>query len=169
MTELTYAQAPTVEEIGQLEAHFPAMATVLLAEADRELREIYLAFLYRKGFRVETAGDGLECLAKLRQFSPDVLILDLEMLWGGGDGVLGVLQEEPRLLPRRIVLTSTTAPAPILNGQIEPDVYVLTKPFPGTALLRCAALPTSIGQPSNNGQNHGVLVVDDDSAIRDLL
>lgn len=125
----------------------PTMATVLLAEADRELRETYFAFLSRNGFRVESAGDGLECLAKLRQFTPDVLILDLEMPWGGGSGVLGFLQEEPRYLPKRIVLTSTITPAPILNGQTEPDVYVLTKPFPGAALLRCAALLKSIGQP----------------------
>lgn len=113
------------------------MPTLLFADADRELREIYPSLLSHKGFVVETAGDGLECLAKLRQFMPDLLILDLELPWGGGDGVLGVMREDPRLQAVRVVLTSTAA-GNLDSVTSPPVVLTLPKPFPLSALLLCA-------------------------------
>ena len=44
--------------------------------------------LLREGFELETAVSGLECVARLREAVPDVLVLEPHMPWGGGDGVL---------------------------------------------------------------------------------
>ena len=93
------------------------MPTVLCADADRELRDVYVWLLSSYGFRVETAGDSLECLTKLRQFVPDLLLLDLELPWGGGDGVLEVMRGNPSLLPARVVLTSSVATVSYLIGK----------------------------------------------------
>lgn len=56
-------------------------------------------FLTRRGFDVCVASNGLECMELLREVRPDVVVLDWEMPWGGGDGVLALLQDELRLPP----------------------------------------------------------------------
>jgi hypothetical protein len=47
-------------------------------------------FLLR-GYEIETATGGVECLEKLRRNTSGVLILDLEPSWCGGDAVLSVM------------------------------------------------------------------------------
>lgn len=112
------------------------MPAVLLAEADRELRYAYHWFLTRHGFDVETAADGLDCLAKLRRFVPDLVVLDLELPWGGGDGVLGVIREDTRFGPIQVLLTSAGASPEVLDKLAAPPVIkTLTKPFPLASLL----------------------------------
>ncbi len=117
------------------------MPTVLVADGDRETRAVHAWLLSSYGLEVERAGDSLECLAKLRRSLPDLLLLDLELPWGGGDNVLGVLREAPPLLPTRVVLTSAVAPA---HGRDRlawpPVVQAFTKPFQLSAQLERAAL-----------------------------
>ena len=149
------------------------MPTILLAEANRELRDAYHAFLSRCGFQVDTAQDGLECLAKLRQSVPNVLILDLDLPWGGGDGVLAFLREEQDLLPNRIVLTSANETAhQFVCLQSPPVVKTLPKPFPLSDLLEHAEPgPSQVSQHTSDGggRRRGVLVVDDEPFVRELL
>jgi DNA-binding response OmpR family regulator len=66
---------------------------VLLADGDEWLLASYRTFLFGNGFEVATATNGLECLTQLRDFIPDILVLDPEMLWGQGDGILALMQE----------------------------------------------------------------------------
>jgi CheY-like chemotaxis protein len=58
------------------------------------------------GYAVQTACTGLVCLACLRQQCPDLLILDFDLTWGGGDGVLARLREDPTLLAPPVILTT---------------------------------------------------------------
>jgi CheY-like chemotaxis protein len=51
--------------------------------------------MLRHGYDVETANGGLECLAKLRHRTPDLLVLRWTLPWGGGDGILAWLREQP--------------------------------------------------------------------------
>jgi CheY-like chemotaxis protein len=83
------------------------MPTALFADADRESRDLHAWLLSSYGFQVDTASNGLQCLAKLSHSLPDLLILDLELPWGGGDGVLALIRQDLRLLPSRVVLTSS--------------------------------------------------------------
>ena len=68
--------------------------TLLIAEGDTELCNLYRHLLMERGYTVETSNDGLDCLRKLRRGIPDVLVLDLDLHWGGGEGVLAWLREE---------------------------------------------------------------------------
>ncbi len=70
-------------------------ARVLIADADDCLRESYRTCLEGQGFVVIGAASGLECVARLRDSSPDILVLDPAVPWGGGDGVLAMMDEEP--------------------------------------------------------------------------
>lgn len=142
------------------------MTAVLIAEANRSLRELYRVRLGNQGFEVNTASDGLECLDKLSQRVPDWLILDLDLLWGGGVGVLGVVREEDRFRSVKVVLTSSSpGPQVIADLTSPPVVQTLNKPFPFPALLDLLAQQPLCGVMDCLE----ILVVDDESAIRDLL
>ena len=66
---------------------------VLIADPDESLLCSYRSALSRTGFQVATASNGLECVAILRSFVPDVLVLELDMPWGGGVGVLAMMHD----------------------------------------------------------------------------
>lgn len=73
-----------------------ARIRVLFADPDEFLLVIYREFL-RDDFEVFTARDGVECLARLRDCTPDVLVLEPNLPWGGDDHVLALKQESIEL------------------------------------------------------------------------
>ena len=73
---------------------------VLIADSDPALLASYRDFLVRQGFEVALARDGLDCLAQLRSTFPDVLVLEPELPWGQGDGVLALMEEADGLAAR---------------------------------------------------------------------
>jgi DNA-binding NtrC family response regulator len=110
--------------------------TLLIAESDADLRDVYRKFLGERDYEVETASDGLDCLAKLRQRMPAVLVLDLELPWGGGDGVLAWLREHRVTAGLPVVLTAAAGCSPDATKDIRPPVVeFLPKPFTLTTLL----------------------------------
>lgn len=52
---------------------------VLMADPDGSLPAVYRAPLLQDGFELVTASSGLECVARLRERVPDVLVLDIEV------------------------------------------------------------------------------------------
>ena len=110
--------------------------TVLIAESDAELRDAYRTYLTGRGYEVETAADGLDCLEKLRRVTPAVLVLDRGLRWGGADGVLACLREERATSGVSVVLTAMAGNPPDVAGDIEPPVVqFLPKTFSPAALL----------------------------------
>ncbi|NBO91079.1 MAG: response regulator [Planctomycetia bacterium] len=91
-------------------------ARILLAERDSQLREYYRAYLDRHGFEVKTASDGLDCLTKIRNSSPDLLILDRDLLWGGSDGVLACLNEDGLDSQLPVILTASCYPCDLRSS-----------------------------------------------------
>ena len=53
--------------------------SVLVVDDDPDVREVLVQFLGQRGYHVETAADGLEGMRILKQRTPDVLLLDIEM------------------------------------------------------------------------------------------
>src|SRR5262249_24541490 len=45
-------------------------------------------------FEVSVVTNGLDCVAGLRSFRSDILVLEPELLWGAGEGVLARMREE---------------------------------------------------------------------------
>jgi carbon storage regulator CsrA len=102
---------------------------VLIADTDEYLLGTYREHLAQHGFDVITATGGVECVAKLRECVPDVLVLEPSIPWGGGDGVLAMMYEEPDVpLVPVIVLTYgrdrsalyRLAPFPVDDYQVKP-------------------------------------------------
>jgi carbon storage regulator len=77
---------------------------IMIADPDKYLLNAYSEQFRRLGATVTTATTGLECIERLRECVPDVLILEPLLLWGDGEGVLAMMQNEPELRPARVIL-----------------------------------------------------------------
>lgn len=71
-------------------------AKILLVDDDPDLREAMTTILESQPYQVATAKDGIECLEKIKEGSPDLIILDLLMPRMDGFGVVKELKENPR-------------------------------------------------------------------------
>lgn len=113
------------------------MLSVLHADCDGNQCERQVADLASRGYHIRTAANGLDCLEKLRQATPDLLILDLHLPWGGSEGVLAVMRAEPAL--RRVpvvIITANQSSIQTLNKIASPPVVrALARPFSLLALL----------------------------------
>lgn len=110
---------------------------ILVAEADRAAVTAHVRELEAAGFAVLTAGDGLECVERLRTALPDVLVLDAEILWGGGDGILAVCQEETLL---------RSIPAIVMVGRRNASVLYRLAPYPVGDLLFKPVAPGKLAE-----------------------
>lgn len=110
---------------------------LLIADADDAWLDVCERGLCDRGFTVATARDGLACLAQLqRNPPPDVVILALDMPWGGGDGVLAILREEASPLNHKVVIVTGQAPPDVLSARSGiPSSQCLPKPFHVDELL----------------------------------
>ncbi len=94
------------------------------------MREIYRLYFPHFGFDVATASDGVDCLSEMREFRPDVLVLDLDLLWGGADGVLAAMHESGHDRPIPVVLTTRWIQSRRATRHLVPPVVkLLEKPF----------------------------------------
>jgi CheY-like chemotaxis protein len=60
------------------------MANILIVEDDKDLNNAYSIILESEGYTVASAFDGKEALATLKDFQPDLILLDLLMPIMGG-------------------------------------------------------------------------------------
>lgn len=107
---------------------------LLIAEADEGLADDFRHFFWNRGFDVEIATDGLQCLDRLRQCPPHALVLDYELPWGGGDGVLARMHEDFHLtaIPVFVITSGVSANVSGSAHQAVDDAPVVAcfrKPF----------------------------------------
>ena len=102
---------------------------VLVADPDASLAAVYRGPLAREGFELVAAASGVECVARLSERVPDVLVIEPQMPWGGGEGVLAIMGESPDLaMVPVMILTSCRDPHvlqsvarfPISDYQVKP-------------------------------------------------
>jgi DNA-binding response OmpR family regulator len=107
----------------------PTPIRVLMADPDKALYPMYREPLSQEGFEMITALNGLECLARLRECPPDIFVLEPQLPWGGGDGVLTIMGQIPALaIVPVMILTSCRDPRvlegvsrfPITDYQVKP-------------------------------------------------
>jgi CheY-like chemotaxis protein len=108
---------------------------VLMADGDSILLSLYRAFLSTEALDVRTASTGLECLEQLRRWRPDVLVLDAELPWGAGAGVLEVMREDPTLPEVPVLLLAANPGAATEEATSLRDYALLIKPVPPSMLV----------------------------------
>jgi CheY-like chemotaxis protein len=111
---------------------------VLVVDDEADLLQIVSDRLVAVGYRVLTASDGIEALARAREAEPGCIILDLKMPRLGG---FEALPEIRRAAPRARVIVLTGSPNRPLREACRArgaDEFVL-KPFDPGELLRLTA------------------------------
>jgi len=101
---------------------------VLVADDEKNLRELLVRELSRKGHAVEGVGDGEAALEQLRDDPPDVLILDMKMPRLEGIEVLRHLAEQGGEAPQVIVTTGFQEVSSAVEAMKLGAYDYLTKP-----------------------------------------
>ena len=119
------------------------MAHILVAEDDATTREMIGGILKKKGYRVNSARDGITALNALKKKKFDLLLLDIWMPRMTGLGLIGTLHGEKHI-PKIIVMTSDKTSDTVLNS-LRGQVYqFLAKPFEADALI--SAVESALSQ-----------------------
>jgi DNA-binding response OmpR family regulator len=87
-----------------------------MADPDESLQPLYREHLMQEGFELVTAVSALECVARLRERVPDVVVLEPQLPWGGGDGVLALMGEVPQLATVPIMVLTSCRDSRLLEG-----------------------------------------------------
>lgn len=82
------------------------MKTILFVEDDPFLIDIYSAKLKEAGFEIEIAKDGEECLAKVKEKKPDLIVLDIVLPKISGWEVLKEIKKDRNLKDLKIIIFS---------------------------------------------------------------
>src|SRR5271165_5391641 len=91
------------------------MARILVVEDDRDLNKAYCIILKLEGHEVVSAYDGKEALAKLKDFAPELVLLDLLMPIMGGLEFLKSWEKSKRQPDVRILIFSNMENSPAVN------------------------------------------------------
>ena len=67
---------------------------MLIAHPDQRYRSALRRWFGKRGHKVVTVDNGINCVNALRHEAPDVLVLHQGLLWGGADGVLEIMRQD---------------------------------------------------------------------------
>jgi DNA-binding response OmpR family regulator len=115
------------------------VATVLIVEDERKLRELLRSYLERDGLTVLTAATGAEALSLAASGQPDLVVLDLGLPDISGEAVAQELRRESSM-PILMLTARSTEEDRVRGLMLGADDYV-TKPFsPREVVLRVQAI-----------------------------
>ncbi len=83
---------------------------IVLADRDAGLLADHGTFLARQGYEVAVCSDALACLELLRSFRPDLLVLDPDLPWGQGEGLLSLMRDGDAPTVPVVVMSDHPAP-----------------------------------------------------------
>ncbi|MCM8773213.1 MAG: response regulator [Candidatus Omnitrophica bacterium] len=99
---------------------------ILIAEDEKEIVELLESVLKRRGFEVMVAFDGEEAKAKITEFSPHIVILDLAMPKVDGWEVLKWLREDKKSNIPAIVISGKNQMNDIKKTyDLDADYYIV--------------------------------------------
>jgi DNA-binding response OmpR family regulator len=139
------------------------VATILLVEDERKLRDLVRSYLEQAGFAVLSTGSGAEALSLAATSAPDLLILDLGLPDLAGETVARELRATAAT--PILMLTARSSEEDRVRGlEAGADDYV-TKPFsPREVVLRVQAILRRGGAsagPAAASYGGGKLVIDE--------
>ena len=139
------------------------MATVLVVEDERKLRDFVRSYLERAGFTVLSTGSGAEAITMAAGAAPDLVVLDLGLPDVPGEAVARELRAASAT-PILMLTARSTQEDRIRGLELGADDYV-TKPFsPRELILRVQAVLRRGAPAAEQGVTRygaGVLVIDE--------
>jgi len=103
------------------------VATILLADDDMVLRDMYRMRLVREGYVVHEAVDGQDVLDKVKSAHPDLILLDIMMPKMNGLDVLKLLKsdKETQKIPVIILTALLQDLSQVNNSSGKADGYII--------------------------------------------
>ena len=103
---------------------------ILTCDDEKHIVRLIQVNLERQGYEVITAFNGAECLEKVKEDRPDLIVLDVMMPEMTGFEVLDILKKNPETedIPV-IMLTARAQDSDVLRGWQSGVECYLTKPF----------------------------------------
>lgn len=110
---------------------------VLVVDDSTTIRKTAESMLGKEGYQVETATDGFQALAKIVEFKPDIIFLDIMMPRLDGYQVCSIVKSNPdfKHIPV-LLLTSKDSIFDQAKGRIAGSEHFMTKPFSPPELLQ---------------------------------
>jgi len=110
--------------------------TILVMDDDPVIQKLLTVNFEMEGYRVVTAGDGVEGLERVKEHQPDIVLVDIMMPRMDGFEVLHRLKDDPATASIPVVVLSAKAQATDIQTGVEAgaDDYI-TKPFDPLELL----------------------------------
>jgi DNA-binding response OmpR family regulator len=118
--------------------------TILVVEDEATLRQVISRNLEARGHAVRGAATATEALRHLSDWTPDLMLLDINLPDRSGWDVLRELRE--RGVQVATVIVSAVRVSPARLEEFQPLAY-LPKPFPLDALLRLVGSEEKPAQP----------------------
>lgn len=124
---------------------------LLIADDDPQSVELLEAYLSDSGYETQSAADGAETLAKVQNWKPDLILLDIMMPKISGFEVCKRLRADPATRATAIIMiTALDQPSDIDRAVDAGTNHFVTKPInKNELLLHVRALLTSLQYPSD--------------------
>ena len=100
------------------------MKRVLVVDDERDIREAIAEALETEGYEVAAAANGMEALSRLREYHPDVVLLDLMMPIMNGWQFRARQKEDPQVSEIPVIVVTAMGHEPTIDA----DKYI-QKPF----------------------------------------
>lgn len=115
---------------------------ILIIDDDPFIVDMYVLKFTEQKFSVETASDGKEGLKKIKEYQPDIVLLDIVMPGMDGFGVLEALKDDSPHACKIVLLTNIGQKSDIDRGMgLGASDYIVKAHFtPSEVVTRVRAL-----------------------------
>ncbi len=113
------------------------MSNIMVVDDEGDTRYVVKQLLEKEGHLVVEAGDGRECLEKLKVNKPDLVLLDIMMPGLDGWDVLAAIQQDSSLrsIPVTMFTVTPLSPETIERKEALGLVNYIVKPFSNEGLI----------------------------------
>jgi CheY-like chemotaxis protein len=114
------------------------MQTVLVVDDEFGVAEVLQSILEDEGYRVATAINGKQALARLSEFTPDLIMLDYMMPIMDGAQTLSSIRNNTAFAKVPVIMMSSLEEISVRETCTDYDSF-LRKPFRAKAVLQAVA------------------------------
>ena len=114
------------------------MQTVLVVDDEFGVAEVLQSILEDEGYRVATAINGKQALARLLEWTPDLIMLDYMMPIMDGTQTLAAIRKHPNFSAVPVIMMSSLEEAAVRETCTDYDSF-LRKPFRAMVVVRLVA------------------------------
>lgn len=105
------------------------MAKIMVIDDDMEISSLLQYTLESMGHTIKVCDNGREVIDSLKEFKPDLMILDVMLPGIDGYSLATTISEDPELSQIPIIVLSALEPSRSLFSKFSQVVTFLTKPF----------------------------------------